>query len=110
VFFNLIIARVGGTLSYDDIVPLSALHLVVVVLGAGVLVPRGPGRRPHGRLLGRSLDVRVLPGPRGPLLLSLGHAGPAAAVGVMDLRTEAGSQVITNMRFHVWKGSVFVFL
>lgn len=60
------------------------LHLVLVVWWAGVLVLHGSSGCSHSRLLGRCLDVRVLPGSGGPFLLSFGHAGPTAAVGIMN--------------------------
>ena len=70
---------------------------MVVVLRGGVLLVlalalalalalHGALSRPHGCLLGGFLDEGVLPGPRGPLLLGLTHAGPTAAVEVMDLQ------------------------
>lgn len=65
---------------------LRGLHLVVAVLRAGVLVLHGSSCCTHGCLLGCFLDMRVLPGSCGPLLLSFGHAGPTAAVEVVNLK------------------------
>lgn len=61
------------------------LHLVVVIRRAGVLILHGSAGRPHGGLLGRRLNVRVLPGSCGPLLLSSGHAVSTSTVEIMDL-------------------------
>lgn len=69
---------------------LGALHLVVVVLRAGELILHGSASCPHGGLLGRRLDVGVLPGSRSPLLLSFGHARPSAAIEIMDLHVRWG--------------------
>lgn len=67
---------------------LKRLHLVVLVLRSGELVLHASCGRAQGRLLSRSLDVRVLPGSRGPFLLSFGHAGSTAAVEIVDLHAK----------------------
>lgn len=70
---------------------LPALHLVVVVVagrGGVLFLVHGPLGCPHSCLLGGLLDVRVFPGPGGPLLLGFAHAAPAAPVQVMHLEQE----------------------
>lgn len=69
------------------------LHLVVIVVvrwwcGVLRLLPRALHARrhgPHSCLPRCLLDHRTLPGPRGPLLLGLGHAASAAPVEVVHL-------------------------
>lgn len=70
------------------IIPLlKRLHLVVMVLRAGILILHASCSCTQGGLLSCSLDVRVLPGSCGPFLLSFGHAGSTATVEIMDLHT-----------------------
>lgn len=70
------------------IIPLlKRLHLVVMVLRTGELILHASCGCTQGCLLSCSLDVRVLPGSRGPFLLSFGHAGSTATVEIMDLHT-----------------------
>lgn len=86
---------------------LMGLHLVVVVLRAGVLVLHGSTCCTHGRLLGRCLDMRVLPGSGGPLLLGFGHAGPTATVEVMNLKVRRS---LSSAERFVYGGVYFMFL